>query len=373
MRIFWTFMVLAFFLNSAYCIKAVAQDDGKQSHVAIARQAALVADAKNLKNTIVTPHLRQPIPKDKNVLWCGTFQLAWNELCELVGGPITMERAPDMVPILNERKMSKKDLDENSYVAFAGLAEEGIYDRIEKELQNKFKGQASPQVLKILKLIKFKWVAYSYLFKQLPFQYVFTRFHGDLKFTGTPVEAFGIEQLYDEATHKMASQVAILDYANADDFIIELRLQDKNERLILAKIPPKNTLEATIAVVEKRILGKQPTKMDKMAVLTIPVLDFDLTREYGELYGKTIHTKNEKLRDTGFQYAGQSIRFRLDETGAVLRSEAWMAGGITVEKDLIFDSPFLILLKRREAKSPYFALWVGNDELLLKAKDNTSP
>lgn len=32
---------------------------------------------------------------------------------------------------------------------------------------------------------------------------------------------------------------------------------------------------------------------------------------------------------------------------------------------MIFDKPFLIMLKRAGAKSPYFALWVANVELLV--------
>jgi hypothetical protein len=64
--------------------------------------------------------------------------------------------------------------------------------------------------------------------------------------------------------------------------------------------------------------------------------------------------------------AMQSIRFRLDERGAILKSEA----GVALSEDgskprqFIFDKPFLILLERRDAARPYFALWVDNPELL---------
>jgi len=33
---------------------------------------------------------------------------------------------------------------------------------------------------------------------------------------------------------------------------------------------------------------------------------------------------------------------------------------------MIFDKPFLVLLKRSDAKNPYFAMWVANSELFLK-------
>lgn len=35
-------------------------------------------------------------------------------------------------------------------------------------------------------------------------------------------------------------------------------------------------------------------------------------------------------------------------------------------KKLIFDRPFLLYLKEKDGKYPYFALWVDNPELLVK-------
>jgi len=61
----------------------------------------------------------------------------------------------------------------------------------------------------------------------------------------------------------------------------------------------------------------------------------------------------------------QNIRFRLDERGAILKSEAAMAACLPNEpRQFIFDKPFLILLERHDAAQPYFALWVDNPELL---------
>ena len=210
------------------------------------------------------------------------------------------------------------------------------------------------------------------MFKQLPFRWAFTRFHSNLEFRqGEPVDSFGIEQLEESFNdeRKMASQVAVLDYQNGGDFIIELKTNETDDRLILANITPKATLEKTIAAVEGRIAGKKPTKMENMANLYIPVLNFDLSREYTELYGKPVHTDSPKVNDTLIEIAAQFIRFRLDETGAVLQSEGGMWGGGTIPKNLVFDGPFLILLKRRESKQPYFALWIGNRELLVSTPE----
>ena len=63
----------------------------------------------------------------------------------------------------------------------------------------------------------------------------------------------------------------------------------------------------------------------------------------------------------------QSIRFRLDESGAVLKSESigvWARG----RREFVFDKPFLIMVKRQKARRPYLVLWIGNTELLVPIK-----
>jgi hypothetical protein len=55
-----------------------------------------------------------------------------------------------------------------------------------------------------------------------------------------------------------------------------------------------------------------------------------------------------------------------------LESESIMAGGIA-PRNIIFNKPFLIMLKRHEAKSPYFALWVANAEILVSRSREKKP
>jgi hypothetical protein len=49
------------------------------------KQGLFKADVNDLKDTqlVVSPDV--PLAPDKNVLWCGTLQLAWNEAEALVG------------------------------------------------------------------------------------------------------------------------------------------------------------------------------------------------------------------------------------------------------------------------------------------------
>ena len=126
MRLHLSVILIA--LLSIHGLSAIAygKDQKKQTHLEIAGTAALKSDVKDLKHTIITPHLKQAIPKDTNVLWCNTFQLAWNELCDLAGGPIKMENAPAMVSILNRRDASKKDLDEKAILLWLACETKGF-------------------------------------------------------------------------------------------------------------------------------------------------------------------------------------------------------------------------------------------------------
>ena len=100
-----------------------------------------------------------------------------------------------------------------------------------------------------------------------------------------------------------------------------------------------------------------------MQTLLIPVIDFDVVRRYSELEGCAVTSVAEGVSQR-LDVAIQTIRFRLDERGASIYSEAIAAGG-TPPPPLLFDKPFLIYLKRRSARNPYFAAWIANTELLV--------
>lgn len=332
--------------------------------------AAVQARADELPGTVVTPHLEEPIDGTKNVLWCATFQLAWNELCDLAGGDIHMADEPPMVAALNKRAATEADLDPNSFVAMAGIVGEGILERIREALAERFHGTAEPQLVPAEgSLPPDWWVAYAYLLKHLPFESAFTRFDRPLRFAGKSVAQFGILGYSPGEADKeaMARQVDVLSYASEDDFVIELKTRSTEDRLILAKVTPAATLAETVEAVRGRIQGAAASKIEQSDILAIPVFDFSVLREYSELYRRGIVAKDPRVHGTDIWLALQRIRFRLDETGAVLESEALLLGAAAESpRFLIFNKPFLVLLERRGASGPYFALWVANAELMVR-------
>ena len=335
----------------------------------------LTASASQLKTTAVTPHLQTPIARGTNVLWCGTFQLAWNEVCNLIGEDVHFVEDPPMVAFLNKKAFTAADLDDESYVALAGFVRSGIRTKIQAELQRKFKGRAKPRHLPDMGLTPRPQdiIAYAYLFKHLEFATPFEKLGEPLHFQGTKLPAFGMGSKYKREHREMCSQVSVLDYRSPDDFIIELKTKAASDRLILAKVTPGGTLGETIAHVISRCEKAAPAEATDGDILKVPKLNFDLTRSYHEILGRLLVAKNPDVaKDLRLLRVDQYIRFQMDEKGVRLKSEAVMQFGCSAgppaprpQHIMIFDKPFLIMLKRAAGKSPYFALWVANVELLV--------
>jgi len=178
----------------------------------------LKANADDLTATVVTPHLECPIAEGKNVLWCSTFQLAWNEACDLIGEDIHLEDESPMVAIMNKKAATKADIDEASYVALAGFVKDGILDKIPAAVREKF-GEGAPTRLAdttALSPAAPGLAAYACLVKDLRFETPFEPLNdGQLAFRGTPVKAFGVTDAdKKDGSHRLTRQV--IHYAEDD-------------------------------------------------------------------------------------------------------------------------------------------------------------
>ena len=352
----------------------MANDDGFDEG------GVLQVDASGLKNTCVSPHLEAPNKEGANVLWCGTFRLAWNEVRTLIGEDSHFAgKEPAMVAALNKRQFLKGDLDDASYVAVADFVRNDVHGRIQRELQRKLGGRASPKLLPSPADTPRRQdiVAYSYLFKNLEFPVVFERIEQPIHFGATRVSCFGIGDMYKPGQAAMYEQLRVLDFRSPADFIVELRTKSEGDRVILARTRPGQTLRATISTVQDRVLHGKPSPACQGDVLKVPKFNFDITRSYQELLGARLVVANPAVaKDLQVIAAAQNIRFQMDEKGVKLRSESHFSFGCAAEappprkRVMVFDKPFLIMLQRSDAKTPYFALWVGNADLLRDADGN---
>lgn len=360
---------------------ADAQFGPKNWHALFRPEKTARGDAAGFAGTYVTPHLETQIHPGTNVLYCGTFQLAWNEACALAGGDLQLADLDPQAPVqhpmaaaLNHHAFDKDCIDPPSYVAMAGFMKDKIHEQIRQAVKDKFNGEFKPRLVpdKSLTPRPQDFVAYACLWKKLSFPIRFERLEDSFSFGGVAVRAFGMGR--GEAAHdRMCSQVRILDYQNEDDFVIELTTTSPGDRLILAKVQPQVTIGNTIAAVRERLARSQPEPTGTNDVLIVPRISLDLTREYSEIEGHWLVPLGRKVaRDLFLRSAMQSIKFEMNERGVELQSEAHMAFACAKQKEpprkyiMVFNRPFLLCLKRTGAQTPYFALWVENPELLVR-------
>lgn len=91
---------------------------------------AFSGDSKGLRQTIVVPALDTPIPEGKNVIWCATFQMAWDRLKnDVIGEPVQIANAKDVAERLNDAVVTDADLPDGSYYAAAGFTKDGIAEK----------------------------------------------------------------------------------------------------------------------------------------------------------------------------------------------------------------------------------------------------
>ena len=337
------------------------------------REKLPATDAAALKHTVVSPCLDTEITKGTNLLWCGTFQLAWNEACRLAGGDLQFVPGHPMIAALNRHAFTKESLDDASYVAMAGFVKDNIHDKIQRAVEEKFGGAFGPRFIpdKALTPHLHDFVAYACLYKNLSFPTPFERLDDSLTFGGVRVPAFGLSE-HKPALDAIYPQVLILDYRSADDFVIELKTKSAGDRLILAKLEPQSTLADTVLTVSNRIAERHPETASTNDLLMIPRMKLDLTQRYSEIEGPWLVPKGTNIAiDIFLQSAVQNTFFGMNERGVELRSEAHVALGCGKQEEpvskhrMLFDKPFLILMQRAEAKVPYFAFWVDNPEALV--------
>jgi hypothetical protein len=336
------------------------------------KEGLFKANVAALTDTELVAQPDLPLAPNHNMLWCATLQLAWNEAIGLVGEKLHFTRPSPVADLLNREDFTRKDLDPGSYVAVADFERNHVEAEIRAALEQTFHGEASPELIPEVPRNPGPddFVAYAYLYKNLAFAVPFADM-GPLDFNGREVKSFGFNQesrLPDGAR----AQVSICDYQSPQDFIIELKTKAANDELILAKVAPGATLQATIQAVLARISVHPASFIEPGDEMEVPKLNFDLRRDFSELEGLVLQPgpaakiKNRLV----ITKAEQLVRFQLNEKGAILKSEAVIAFRATAMRAghlLIFNGPFLILMKQKSAAQPYFALWMANPTLLVPA------
>ena len=335
-----------------------------------ARQSIKLRPSSEFKSTVVVAHTESRLAPSKNVVYCATFQLAWNTLQkDVIEQSIQLEGNPPAAKVLNKMTFRGKELSPESLLAMAGWTKDGVVDQLKSQLTKRFPNSSFPIVPSSRGNVA---IAYAYLEKRLSFAENFDRLKKPLEFNSVSdrvkVHSFGIVPGdVSERRRRQTNQTVIASYKDDDDFVV--CLYTSSDQITLAKVPPRGTLAETIKAVEQRIdqWAKDPGRNAKLGIsesLSIPVISLGMIHRYSQLEKPLL---NQRWRGLNIAVAAQAIRFHLDEKGAQLSSSASLQLKSSIRpkpRHLKFDRPFLLMLK--EKSDVYFAMWVATPEVMMR-------
>ena len=307
-----------------------------------------------------------------NTIWCGTFQLIWNDLKnDLAKQDIVFNPQLKVVENLNKETFTTKELSEASYYKKIGTPSLKLKEEIEKAIKDKFNETSDI-------LDDFDWenrdpldyFLYLMLKKEFQFEKAFEELENGKFRDYDNVKYFGIKS---DETGELKQQVDVLYYKSKDDFAVKLRTKQEDE-VILCKNPEGKTF----GEIYNNILDKTEVKVYNMPNNQD---NYEAIKVYGELKeGELLKVPNIKLKEKNeiteiedkkflfsngevysIEKALQTIEFELDRTGGKIKSEAGMmvkneSVAIMDEiREFSIDDTFAIFLIEKGKDKPYFA------------------
>lgn len=306
-----------------------------------------------------------------NSSWCGTFQLVWNDMLdELTSNGKVENTGIEIVENLNNKSFVEEELSDEYYYKKYGLKTKKLKTEIENAIKKKFNEKSdildmldwSTENLNDAKDEQFsKYLFYVMLKRDFKFENEFTVLEDGKFGTVENVKYFGINS---ETLPSVRQQVEVLYYNSDNNYAVTLYSDDGDE-IILAR----NSNGKTFDEIYQNINNEKEKYEGNISfgdedTLKVPNLDFNLLKEYKELKGLQFQTN--KNATAIIEEAVQTIKFKLDNTGGSIKSEAaigtkMMAIQPSEEiRNFNFDDEFTIFLKEAEKEKPYFAANISN-------------
>ena len=272
---------------------------------------------------------------DTNKVWCGTFNLVWNDFMNnVIGGKIEFEDGPsELADELNKQTFTAKELNSNSYFKIHGTASFDLKDKIENGIKEKF------PTLK-------------------------DNIFGDSE---EKVKYFGIEP---DTSQNASKNIEILFYNSEEDFAIKLKTKEGEEVYLYRTTGENKSFEENYKeMLEKQAKYPGNRNWNKNDVLNIPFIKINDEINYDELCGRWIKGTNWYIRQ-----AIQTIDFELNNYGGSVKSEALIEAlkeaVFETERKFIYNNDFILYLKEEDKEKPYFAVKVDNTDVLVAGENN---
>lgn len=344
-------VIAIFIIIAIVCVKLNQNSSNKEENKTIRYTTITTTEG-----IITTPSLEDEI--QTNTIWCGTFQLIWNDLKnDIAKQDIVFNPQSKIVENLNKETFSVKDISDKYYYKKIGTPTIALKQEIEKAIQDKFNEKSDI-------LDNFDWngktkedyFLYAMLKKEFQFEKVFDEFENGKFGQYDNVKYFGIKTGENE---EVRNQVTVLYYDSANNFAIKLKTKQEDE-VILCKNPEGKTFNEIYKNIEEKEKNFKGNKgIAEKEVVKIPNIKLNEKAEFSELENKPF------LFSNGNSYliekAMQTIQFELDKTGGKIKSEAGMMVSKTSlerpeeKRTFVLDDTFAIFLKEDGKDNPYFA------------------
>ena len=311
----------------------------------------------NTEGVTTTLTLEDEIQDD--TIWCGTFQLIWNDLKnDLAKQDIVFTPQLKVVENLNKETFRVNDLSDKYFYKKIGTPSISLKKEIEQAIKDKFNEKSDI-------LNDFEWenrdlkdyFLYAMLKKEFQFEKAFEELDNG-KFTDYEnVSYFGIKK--SSESEELRNQVKVLYYNSKDDFAIKLITKQEDE-VILCKNPKGNTFNEiykNITTQESKYKGNK--NFQEGELLKVPNIKMNEKTEFTEIQNKSFLFSNGDSYH--IEKALQTIQFELDKTGGKIKSEAGMMvkyeSAIMIDeiREFAIDDTFAIFLIEKGKDKPYFA------------------
>ena len=308
-------------------------------------------DISLFRKTSFVPTLENKIENDKNTIYTPSFLYAWRKLKSLINRPIKVDAVKEpFLALINKSNTFEGSIEDSKLHDTFKILDDGS--------------------IKIT----------SSFARSLPFAWPFDELEIPVKFSNQDVLSYGIKYHFEQ----LASEVDILYYKDDQCFVLGLRTGNDTDEIILAKgLPNGSSLGDYVHSIEHfRQIGKKESlnennkwkyHFNKIDALVIPVIKFNINAEYKELIGANKFSTRD--RNWKIFAAEQETSFILDQNGASVSSQALIITDSVAPrqpkltpKKLIFDSPFVVVLKHKNVANPYFVARIANAELMVKEK-----
>ena len=343
-------------LIGVICIKATNIDIGKDNTVTTPDITSSSNNTKTTEGITTTLTLEDEIEED--TIWCGTFQLIWNDLKnDLAKQDIKFSPQLKVIENLNKETFTTNDISEKAYYKKVGTPTLELKKEIEKAIKEKFNETSDI-------LDDFNWGSnnpkdyflYAMLKKEFQFEKEFEEL-GDGKFGDYEnVKYFGINA---QNVEQVRNQVKVLYYNSKDDFAIKLTTKQDDE-VILCKNPKGKTFNEIYKTVknnEKKYKGSKGIQEGE--IVKIPNIKLKEKNEFTEIQNKEFYFANGDIYE--IEKAIQTIEFELDKKGGKITSEAgMMTRNMSIMmpeeiREFSIDDTFAIFLIEEGKDVPYFA------------------